>query len=271
MKRDEQPAVVVLGGEESRRLVADAVGDQDLRLEWLREPAALGTSAVEPAAVLVERELVDGPGEVDGWVRGGRLRPAVPLLLIVGQRPEAPEFQDWLRAGVWDMVSVPIDTRMLGLRIRNLVGHQRRPLPGRTWLHPNWPYAWTGLVRATEETLDLSRRHDRPIACTAIAVQGDTADPPEVAARLLNRLGAATQEWVRGSDLVGLSDSGVILVVLPDTTLEETRLFMPRLVATLERRLQRWSVVARLDAYCSAPAPGQSASEFLLQAVRNAC
>jgi hypothetical protein len=271
MKREEQPVVVLLGGEESRSLVADALDEQALRLEWLREPGTLGASGQpEPAAVLVDRDLLSGPADVTDWIEGGRLRPGIPLLLVVRRRPEPADLQDWLRAGVWDLVHVPLDARLLGLRLRNLMGHRRQPLPGRTGIAPVRPYSWAGLVRATDETLALARRFDRPISCVAIAVHGDPADPPDDDARLLHRLGVATQEWVRGSDLVGTSDSGVVLVVLPDTPLEEARLLTTRLVATLERRLRRWSILARLEAHSSSPRPDHSASDFLLQAARSA-
>jgi hypothetical protein len=267
MRHEEQPVVVVLGAEDTRSLVADALVDQEIRLEWLREPAALGAGDLEPDAVLVDRDLLEGPGTVSEWLERGRLGPAVPLLLVARRAPDAAHLAEWLRAGVWDLVSVPIDARLLGLRIRNLVGHRRR-LPGRTWILPNRPYSWTGLVRATDEALALSRRHDRPISCVAIAVHDESTGPPDARTRLLHRLAVATQEWVRGSDLVGVSDSGIILAVLPDTPPEEAQFLATRLVATLDRRLRQWSVLARLEAHHSSPRPDQLASEFLLQATR---
>ena len=269
-QREHPPLVVVVGGEETRSLVAGALGEQEMRLEWLEGADGLSASIGSPPdAVLVDADLVAGPEEVSSWIESGWLRSAVPLLLIVRARPDSARLQEWLRAGVWDLVPLPVDSELLGLRLRNLLGNRRQPLPGRTWIVPAGPYSWTTLVRAADESLALGRRYDRPVSCIAISVHDMAADSPDDADRLLRRLGIAAREWVRGSDLVGLSESGAILVVLTDTPIDEAKVITPRLVTTLERSLQQWSVVARLDAATSSPGPDQSATEFLLQAARS--
>jgi hypothetical protein len=271
MNHDDQPVVLVIGSEDSRDLVADALGEQELRLEWLQDSAALGTGGgTEPAAIVVDREHVTDPATIEEWLDSGQVYPAVPLLLIAERRPDDAILQDWLRAGVWDVMAVPVDAQMLGLRIRNLMGRRDRPLPGRTWVMSNRPYGWKGLVRATEETLDLGRRHGRPLSCIAVAVRDVSTPSAAERDQLRHRLAVATREWIRGSDLMGTSDSGVLLVVLADTPLHEAQLLATRLVGTLERRLRTWGITARVDVECSAPGPDQTATEFLLQATRSA-
>lgn len=251
-----------------------ALGGLRARVDRLRDGAELDRTARESGLVIVERSLVDGPAVVRGWLDADILDPTVPLLLFAPTPMESAEYRDWLAAGVWETVRLPIDPPILALRLRNLLGAQ---LDGHHLaLASKRPYPWPTLVRATGETLALGRRYERPVACVAVAVslpgndEHASDEEREGARRLMSRLGVAAREWVRDSDLVGLTEQDVLLAVLPDTTGYYAGILGPRLLAAMERSLKRAGTVAALRSATRAAAMdgSESAADFLLGAVR---
>ncbi|MFW5951863.1 MAG: hypothetical protein ACOCVZ_07100 [Gemmatimonadota bacterium] len=266
--------VLILGGEETERLVAAALTNVRARIDRLDDRDEFGRAKRPADLVFLERASLegdgdDGPETVRGWLEQGILDAAVPLLLMAPSPVTPAEYREWLGAGLWEVVRLPVDPRLLSLRLRNLLG-DRGAGEGQPSISPNGPYPWPTLVRATGETLALTRRHQRQLACMALAVEpgsdaSDRSTPP-----LMYRLGVAAREWVRNSDLVGLSQHDVLLVVMPDTSGADADALGPRLVAALERSLRRAGTVARIRFATGTPSPDpdQSAMDLLLGTLR---
>lgn len=265
---DSSPSVLLLGGAESE-LVAAALDGLDVEIHRIQDREEFGRAQRRADLVLLERACLEGPGTVREWLDTEILDVTSPLLLLAPMPVGAGEYREWLSVGVWEVVRLPVDPDMLALRLRNLLGGPR--LSGRRMsLGPQGPYPWSSMVRATEETLALARRLDRPVSCLAVAVDPG-ADPKEhPSPRLMHRLGIAAQEWVRDADIVGLSEHDVLLAVLPDTNADEAEILGPRLVAALQRSLRRAGIAAglRVSTLEASPDPSQSAVGLLLAAAR---
>lgn len=257
-------SVLILGGAE-RELVNAALDGLDVTIDRIQDRDEFGHAQRRADLVLLERAYVEEPDTVREWLDGEILDSAIPLLLLAPMPVDAGTYREWLNAGVWEVVRLPVDPYMLGLRLRNLLGGPR--LSGRlSSLGPQGPYLWSTMVKATEETLALARRLDRPVACVAVAVDhgGDPEEHPTP--RLMHRLGVTAQEWVRDADMVGLSEHDVLLVVLPDTNAAHAEVMGPRLVAALQRSLTRAGIAASLSVSTLEADPSQSAPGLLLAA-----
>ncbi len=262
-------SVLILGGADTERLMTAALQAPHaplVRLDLIDDQAEFGRVRRTADLVLVDRGRIHGPETVAEWLHSDILDPTVPLL-VCAPSPIAPaEYRDWLAAGVWDLVRLPVDPAMLALRLRNLLGN--RGDAQHAMMAPHHPYPWPTLLRATAETMALGRRHERPVSCVALAVErtGEGEPPP----RLMYRLGVSVRQWTRDSDLVGVTQQDVLVVVLPDTSDDYAAVLAPRLLAALERSLRRAGTVARLrSASRSARLDGsETANEFLLGAIR---
>jgi hypothetical protein len=262
-------SVLILGGADTERLMTAALQAPHaplVRLDLIEEQTEFGRTRRTSDLVILDRARIDGPETVAEWLHSEILDPTVPLL-IFAPSPIAPaEYRDWLAAGVWDMVRLPVDPAMLALRLRNLLGNRGDALHAA--MAPHHPYPWPTLLRATGEVMALGRRHERPVSCVALAVErtGEGESPP----RLMYRLGVSVRQWTRDSDLVGVTEQDVLVVVLPDTPDEYAAMLAPRLLAALERSLRRAGTVARLrSAARSARLDGcETATEFLMGAIR---
>jgi hypothetical protein len=260
-------SVLILGGAERQELIAAALSELDVRIDRLEGQDEFGRGQRRADLVLVDRALLDGPQTIASWLDSGVLDGGTPLLLTAPSPMDPGDYREWLEAGIWEVVRLPVDPALLSLRLKNLLGG--RVGAGAPSITPMGPYPWPALVRATEETLALGRRYGRPVSCVALAVEAGSPEAPR-SPRLMYRLGVAAQEWVRGSDLVGLSEHDVLLAVLPDTTGYYADILGPRLVAAVERSLKRAGFVAGLrSATVEATTDRvQSAPDFLLAAVR---
>lgn len=260
------PSVLILGGEDTQRLIMAALSELPVRIDRLEDRAEFGRVQRPADLVILERARLDGPGVVEEWLEAGILNPTVPLLLMAAGPVGGQEYREWLAAGVWELVRLPVDPAVLALRLRNILG--TRWEGDRTALRPNGPYPWPTLVRATGEVLALGRRHQRPVSALAVAVE--QPGEPHPSPRLMYQLGVAARKWVRDSDLVGLTEQDILLLVLPDTAGDDAEILRPRLLAALNRSLKRASTVAALRS-ATRPAPldgSESAPEFLLRTVR---
>lgn len=262
------PSVLILGGEETETLIRAAAAGLDCVVRRIADTAGFGEGRPRADLVIVDSAWIDGPDTVRQWLDAEVLDAATALLLVAPSPVRSEEYREWLEAGVWEVVRTPVDPSLLGLRLRNLLGG-RGPRGGSA-ITPAGPYPWPTLVRATEETLALAKRVERPVACVAVAVAQQENSEPREADRLMYRLGVAAREWVRGYDLVGLNEQHILLAVLPDTSRADADILAPRLGAALERALRRAGVVASLQSSTSewAEAEDQSATDFLLGTLR---
>lgn len=265
---ETSPSVLILGGAETE-VVDAALEGLDVTIGRIRDRDEFGRTQRRADLVLLERARLEGPGTVREWLDTEILDAMSPLLLLAPMPVEPSEYRNWLNAGVWEVVRLPVDPHLLALRLRNLLGGPS--LPGRrSSLGPQGPYTWASMVRATQETLALARRLERPVSCVAVALDHRPEPNEHPSPRLMHRLGVAAQEWVRDADIVGLSEHDVLLAILPDTSADEAEILGPRLVAALQRSLKRAGVAAgfRISTLEASADPSQSAATLLLAAAR---
>ena len=211
-------------------------------------------------AILVDDSL--DPGHIREALERGWIHGTAPVFVVAQRLPGRDRYVEWLEAGAWDVVKVPLECTPLALRLRNILDTDRpekRPPKVRR-------YSLQTLEKVADEALALAHRYDRPLYCVALAV-----DWPETGSDthpVVERLADVAQGMVRRSDLLGLGDERTLLVLLPDTDEEGTGVFMARLVATLEERLKEWGVIATLRAEKVAAHESESGRELLSMAVR---
>jgi DNA-binding response OmpR family regulator len=273
-------APVVSAGGEGTATVREALARAGFA-ERSALPAAAGWDATEPVDLIVlDGENVDVAETLVSASEAGRIDPGVPVL-VASPGPVTSERQlGWLRAGAWEVVETPADTEALALFLTNLVRGRRAP-PGAEAdgvgaeddalrLPTKEPYSWRSLVRVTEETLSLARRHGRPVTCLAFVPvwrEPDTATAPML---LANRLARTLLSRVRVADLVGISEHGAVLVILPDTDTGGSPIIMNRLASTLRDEIQAWGMVAGVEAAQCDPGRDDTAAGLLLRAVSEA-
>jgi DNA-binding response OmpR family regulator len=278
-------ALVVSAGGDGTATVREALARAGFAEESAL-PAAAGWDATASAdLVVLDGENVDVEETLVRASEAGRLDPGIPVL-VSSPGPVASERQlSWLRAGAWEVVATPADAEALSLFVTNLV-RGRRPAPGAVPegdMDPEAaegdaaprpaqkePYSWRPLVRVTEETLSLARRHHRPVACLAFVPVWREPDSASAPMLLANRLARTLLAQVRGSDLVGISDHGAVLAVLPDTDTVGGAIISRRLLTTLRDEIRAWGMVAGIQAgQCDADRD-ETAAGFLLRAVGQA-
>lgn len=204
---------------------------------------APGTPPVQPDVLILQGEAVDvpallGAGERDGWRMA-----TIPVLVLAGSPLEREDRRSWLEAGAWEIVGLPVDPEPLRLQVRNLT---RAFGPDEADGVAEKPYARTALVRATGESLALAHRSRRPLSAAGFSLDWGSrrADPDGLA--VLHRLAHIADEAARGSDLVGITADGAIVVLLPDTPDAGAAVFTERLAAQLQEGLREWGVLGQI-------------------------
>lgn len=268
-------ALVVSAGGAATASVREALASAGFD-ERSAAPAPGGWDATDSAdVVLLDGETVDVAETLVGASETGRIDPGVPVLVAAPGPVSTDQQLEWLRAGAWEVVATPADTEALSLFLTNLVRGRRTPPGGpRVEDEPRppqkEPYSWRPLVRVTEETLALARRHARPLACLAFVPvwrEPDTASAPML---LANRLARTLLTQVRGADLIGISEHGAVLAVLPDTDPIGAHIIQNRLLATLRQEIRAWGMVAGLETGLVEIDDDDSAAGFILKAVSQA-
>lgn len=247
-----------------------AVGMEVRRVDGPPFPPA-GSDGPSPDVLLLDETQADVPGMIRAARESGWIAGATPVLVLARNAPERTRLLEWLQAGAWDWVRVPLDEELLALRVRNLL-LSRTTVTGHAGRRDVGGYDWKGLVRVAQESLALARRHGRPLCCVAVRLDWPE-EPPEMAARsrLLERLQEAIHESVRGSDLLGRSPDDELVMLLPDTDRPGAELVARRLQSFVGDRLEEWGRKARVRVAVSAAAdhPDAPAHAFLDTAVRH--
>jgi hypothetical protein len=282
-------ALVVSAGGEGTASVREALARAGFAERSARPASAAGWSeAVAADLVVLDGENVDVAETLLNASEAGRIDPGIPVL-VSSPGPVPSELAlEWLRAGAWEVVATPADTEALSLFVTNLVRGRRTPPSagpeGDTYpegaevgegaeahapprLEQKEPYSWRPLVRVTEETIFLARRQHRPLACLAFVPVWREPDSASAPMLLANRLARTTLAQVRGADLVGISEHGAILAVLPDTDTVGATLIMNRLLATLRDEIRAWGMVAGIGAGQCDLDRDDTAAGFLLRAL----
>jgi DNA-binding response OmpR family regulator len=273
-------ALVVSAGGEGTATVREALARAGFA-EQSALPGAAGWDATDSIdLVVLDGEAMDVAETLVSASEAGRIDPGIPVLVSSPGPVSSDRQLGWLRAGAWEVVETPADTEALALFLNNLVRGRRGP-PGpeadgagaeddALRAPRKEPYTWRPLVRVMEETLSLARRHGRPVTCLAFVPvwrEPDTATAPML---LAHRLAHTLLTRVRVADLVGISEHGALLVILPDTETGGSPIILNRLLSILRDEIQAWGMVAGIEAGQCDPGPDDTAAEFLLRAVSEA-
>jgi PleD family two-component response regulator len=209
---------------------------------------------VKPDLVFVDLDLpdVDGRELCRTLVKQRSIRPSTPLLALCTTRPRREERLEILRAGAWDIVSLPLDPEELVLRLQSLVrakqevdeAMERSLLDAETGF-----YNVKGLMRRLTELTAECRRYTRPLACVVVGPRDDSrtesilreilatdlaeeAPEPEPEAKgpipaMVDSLARVT----RLSDAKGLLGDQHFVILAPDTDVEGAQRLAERVLA----------------------------------------
>lgn len=268
-------ALVVSAGGDATSTVREALAAAGFS-ERSAIPSSDGWDTTEAVDVVVlDGENVDVAETLVGASEAGRIDPGIPVL-VAAPGPVASDRQlEWLRAGAWEVVSTPADTEELSLFPKNLLRGRRTPPGAPATDDPprppqKEPYSWRPLVRVTEESLSLTHRHGRPLACLAFVPVWREPDSASAPMLLANRLARTLLAQVRGADLIGISEHGAVLAVLPDTDPVGATIIQNRLIASLRNEIRAWGMVAGIDAGLVHARKDETAAGFLLRGVGEA-
>jgi PleD family two-component response regulator len=257
-----QPVSNPSSGELPRTPLAIVIDDQEWTarsLESILSPAGFAVlkaytgrqaldlvQRVRPDVIFVDLDLpdVDGRELCKTLVRHGSVGRSTPILALCTTRPPREQRLEILRAGAWDIVSLPLDPEELVLRLQAMVrakqevdeARERSLLDAETGF-----YNVKGLMRRLTELTAESRRYLRPLACVVVGPRDDTrtqsvlreilavdlATTAEAAAKdeeeeqgpipaMVDSLARVT----RLSDAKGLLGDEHFVILAPDTDLE---------------------------------------------------
>jgi hypothetical protein len=258
-----------------------AAGFQDRRVG--PDPAGWYAQG-RPDLVVLDAGEVDIEATLGRATAAGSLPAGMPVIAVAPDRIDGETLRRLLRAGAWLVVGSPADTETLGLFLANVL--RGRPTPADRAPDPDdpadyragkrkEPYPWRALVRVTSETLSLARRYRRPLAVVAFVPEWN--EPGSVSAPILlaHRLARGVLETVRGDDLVGLTENGAIVAVLPETGQDGARAMQNRMIGLLREQIRALGMVADLrtamiHAGDDADEGSESAARLLLRAVAEA-
>lgn len=270
-------------GELPRTPLAIVVDDQEWTarsLESILSPAGFAVlkaytgrqaldlvQRVKPDLIFVDLGLpdVDGKELCRTLLRQGSVRRSTPLLALCTTRPPREERLEILRAGAWDIISLPLDPEELVLRLQSMVrakqevdeAVERSLLDSETGF-----YNVKGLMRRLTELAAESRRYLRPLACVVVGPRDDSGTQSILREILAADLAAAASQGngeseapsgsipamvdslarvTRLSDAKGLLGDQHFVILAPDTDIKGAQRLAERV----------------LDGYTEAGEPGE--------------
>jgi PleD family two-component response regulator len=196
---------------------------------------------VKPDVVFVDVDLpdVDGRELCKSLVSSGSISASTPVLALCTTRPPREQRLDIMRAGAWDIVSLPLDPEELVLKLEALVRAKQEAdrATDRSLLDASTGfYNVKGVLRRLDELTAEARRYTRPLSCVVVGPRDDAqtqnilkeilaldpmipredqateVDPASAVASSLNHV-------TRTSDAKGLLGDQHYVVVAPDTDL----------------------------------------------------
>lgn len=189
----------------------------------------------DPDAVFIDLHLPDMSGGdlARDMLDQDAVSRAAPILLVATGHVSRDQKLKALEAGVWDLLSLPLDAEELLLRIERYIRGKRESdrlkedalIDAITGL-----YSWHGISRRINEVAAAAARYGRPLSCIVLSTQADEGAPgapeaPEDAARMAKELRSA----VRTSDILARLGPHEFAVVAPDTPSEGARILAGRL------------------------------------------
>jgi DNA-binding response OmpR family regulator len=230
------PVLAILPGGAETQTIRRLLEDEDVAA-MVRDPSEgpkVWQDAVACRALIVDESLE--PAAIAEALEEGWIPRTAPVFVLARRLPDRERYLAWLEAGAWDILKIPLESVALALRLRNILRARDRAPAGET---PRRRYPREALVRVADETLALAQRHRRSFHCAAVAV--DVQDETGSVHALLERLADASHRLIRRSDLIGVGD-GLLFVLLPDTDRPGARAFVDRLDRFLQERLVAWGL-----------------------------
>ncbi len=198
-----------------------------------------------PDVIILDADFSDMPGvDVCSTLRNDpRISPCSPILITTAGRWTRDQRLEALSAGAWDFLSLPLDAEELLLRlgvymkIKTEADRTREeslvdPITGF--------YNLKGLMRRARELGTDALRHERPLACVAIApdLSGEVSLERQADSAALwaavNRVAEVFRSASRVSDVIGRVRLGEFVIIAPGTDEEGARKLAQRMVGMAE-------------------------------------
>lgn len=191
-----------------------------------------------PDVILLDVHLPDWDGVQ--LCRTLREEPEVglrtPIIMLAASPPTRHERLAALRAGAWDVLSLPGETEVLLLKLEAYARGRveaDRVLEGSLVDRATGLYNVRGLARRARELGSEARRHHTPVACVVFGADRDRehgaseAGVSQDVARVLQRAG-------RLSDAIGRLSDTEFAILAPDTDATAAQRLAERMMATLQ-------------------------------------
>lgn len=184
--------------------------------------------------IIVQKQLVDMKG-TDLAAELRHYGHNVPVLILSHEAWGREERLAALRAGAWDVCTLPMDGEELFLRVDSWV---RSKLQGDVALEQGLLdpetglYNLQGLLRRIAELGASARRHRRPMACVVITAEPDVPDPRpagDPVAEASEALATLLRQSGRASDTIGRLSRTEFVVMAPDTDVSGVKGLVNRL------------------------------------------
>jgi two-component system, cell cycle response regulator len=175
-----------------------------------------------PDAIFIEQSLPDMSG-VDlcrTLVESGVVTDVTPLLLTTSGPSSYDQRLEALRAGAWEVVSIPIDAEELLLRLDRYTRAKMEAdrVRSDTMIDPETGlYSHTGILRRIREVTAAAERYNRPIACIVFEAGSGDEEATELTGALLAEIAGALRQATRRSDIIGRIGPTQFAIITPDT------------------------------------------------------
>lgn len=142
-----------------------------------------------------------------------------PVLVLAPERLSRSECVAVLRAGAWDVITLPLDPELLLLRIGTYVAAKQE---GDAAAEASLVdaavgcYNISGLLKRSEELAADASRHNRDLACIVLGASPSNGDPPSPATRL-REVASVLGGIIRVSDALACLAEGEFAIVAPGT------------------------------------------------------
>lgn len=280
-----RPPLILLANEHewaarSLETVLGPHGYAVLRAYTGRQLLGLVGSA-QPDLIMVDMRLPDMRGvDVCRALRDDPHFPEeTPIIFTSSGTPEREQRLEAFKAGAWELVSQPLDSELLLLKLDAYMRGKRAVdrLRDESLLdQATGLYNMQGMVRrAREMSADAQRLH-APISCVAFTPVATTTSDPAPAALtdiMIEHLGAIVRRTGRASDAIGRLGPSEFAIIAPATEEPGAIRMMERIEASLSDALTKPDGVAQRvelrTGYCSIPDGARSAVdavEMLLRA-----
>ncbi|HEX2165650.1 MAG TPA: response regulator, partial [Longimicrobiales bacterium] len=181
-----------------------------------------------PDLLIIDRDLRDTRGvELCLALREtGALTPSMPVMLLATDQLQSEERIAALRAGAWEICSLPVNGEEMVLKLETWVRAKLASDSTREegLLDPDTGlYNARGLLKRLAELGAGANRHSRPLACIVLSPDiGEDhnvgrSDPTTSTAAAVQTLAARLRSAGRASDTIGRLSSTEFVVVAPDT------------------------------------------------------